>query len=75
MTRNMALSEARAVAGDGAEYSFWREHTHINLSPVAAPSVLGLSGFAVATFMVAANMAGWGRAPKFAYWPTRPRCS
>jgi succinate-acetate transporter protein len=59
MTQNMTPSEARAVGGDGAEYSFWREHTHINLSPVAAPSVLGLSGFAVATFMVAANMAGW----------------
>jgi succinate-acetate transporter protein len=41
------------------EYSFWREHTHINLSPVAAPSILGLFGFAVATFMVAGNLAGW----------------
>jgi succinate-acetate transporter protein len=29
------------------------------LSPVAAPSILGLFGFAAATFMVAANMAGW----------------
>jgi len=26
---------------------------------VAAPSILGLFGFAVSTFMVAANMAGW----------------
>jgi uncharacterized protein len=29
------------------------------LQPIAAPSVLGLFGFAVATFMVAANVAGW----------------
>src|SRR4051794_11084112 len=29
------------------------------LQPIAAPSVMGLFGFAVATFMVAANIAGW----------------
>jgi len=29
------------------------------LQPIAAPSVLGLFGFAGATFVVAANMAGW----------------
>ncbi|MGW4589725.1 acetate uptake transporter [Amycolatopsis thermoflava] len=57
MTHNAHATE-RPRGGDG-EYSFWREHTHINLSPVAAPSVLGLFGFAVSTFMVAANLAGW----------------
>ena len=31
----------------------------IYLQPVAAPSILGLFGFAGATFMVAAYMAGW----------------
>ena len=31
----------------------------IYLQPVAAPSILGLYGFAGATFMVAAHMAGW----------------
>ena len=31
----------------------------IYLQPIAAPSILGLFGFAGATFMVAANMAGW----------------
>jgi uncharacterized protein len=31
----------------------------IFLQPVAAPSILGLYGFAAATFMVAANLAGW----------------
>jgi succinate-acetate transporter protein len=29
------------------------------LQPVAAPSILGLFGFGIATFMVAANVAGW----------------
>jgi uncharacterized protein len=41
------------------EYTFWRERTTISLSPIAAPSILGLFGFAAATFMVAANLAGW----------------
>lgn len=49
------------AAGNGArpDLSFWRSHTQISLQPVAAPSVLGLFGFAAATFMVAANLAGW----------------
>jgi uncharacterized protein len=44
---------------DTADHAFWRDHSTIVLSPVAAPSILGLFGFAAATFMVAANMAGW----------------
>ncbi len=47
------------AVGEAPDYSFWREHTTIALSPVAAPSILGLFGFAAATFMVAANLAGW----------------
>lgn len=43
----------------GAEFTYWRDHTTISLQPVAAPSILGLYGFAVSTFMVAANLAGW----------------
>jgi uncharacterized protein len=41
------------------EQTFWPEHTTISLQPVAPPSILGLYGFAAATFMVAANLAGW----------------
>jgi succinate-acetate transporter protein len=41
------------------EYRFWRDRTTIALLPVAAPSILGLFGFAAATFMVAASLAGW----------------
>jgi uncharacterized protein len=47
---------------DGAydiDPDFWREHSQITLQPVAAPSILGLYGFAGATFMVASNLAGW----------------
>ena len=38
--------------------------TRIFLQPIAAPSILGLFGFAGATFVVASNLAGW--------WGTRP---
>jgi hypothetical protein len=36
-----------------------REHTRVMLQPIAAPSILGLFGFAGATFIVAAHLAGW----------------
>jgi succinate-acetate transporter protein len=39
--------------------AFWREHSQITLQPVAAPSILGLYGFAGSTFIVASNLAGW----------------
>jgi len=47
-----------APTHDG-EFEFWRNNAHISLQPVAAPSILGLFGFAGATFVVAANLAGW----------------
>jgi uncharacterized protein len=44
---------------------------HIWLQPVAAPSILGLYGFAGATFMVAAHMAHWfgGSQTNMVLWP------
>lgn len=44
---------------------------HISLQPVAAPSILGLYGFAGATFMVAAHMAHWfgGAQSNMVLWP------
>ena len=51
--------ERAADDADRPDLSFWRTHTQISLQPVAAPSILGLFGFAAATFMVAANLAGW----------------
>src|SRR5881275_3507380 len=45
--------------GATAELSEWRSHARVFLQPIAAPSILGLFGFAAATFIVAANVAGW----------------
>jgi uncharacterized protein len=50
-------SEARS--DNGGPRSWDGIPARIFLQPVAAPSVLGLFGFAGATFMVAANLAGW----------------
>jgi uncharacterized protein len=49
---------ARPISHNG-EFEFWRNRSHISLQPVAAPSILGLFGFAAATFVVATNLAGW----------------
>jgi succinate-acetate transporter protein len=37
----------------------WQDRTRIVLQPIAPPSILGLFGFAGATFIVAAHAAGW----------------
>jgi len=37
----------------------WRSDTRVVLQPIAAPSILGLFGFAGATFVVAAHTARW----------------
>jgi succinate-acetate transporter protein len=42
-----------------SEFGAWRDSTRIFLQPIAAPSILGLFGFAGATFMVAAHQAQW----------------
>ncbi|UIJ62651.1 acetate uptake transporter family protein [Amycolatopsis acidiphila] len=59
MTRSVTPADGERRGGDVTEYSFWHEHTHLHLSPVEVPSILGLFGFAVSTFMVAANLGGW----------------
>lgn len=43
----------------GDLHAEWGARTRIFLTPVAAPSILGLFGFASSTFMVAAFLAGW----------------
>jgi uncharacterized protein len=37
----------------------WQRQTRVFLQPIAPPSILGLFGFAGATFMVSAYLAGW----------------
>ncbi|MEU8803074.1 GPR1/FUN34/YaaH family transporter [Spirillospora sp. NPDC048819] len=54
---------AEAVPGRGVgeptEHARWEDRTRVVLSPVAAPSILGLFGFAGATMMVGAWQADW----------------
>ena len=51
-TRAASTTTAGEVPGIDAR-------TRIFLQPIAAPSILGLFGFAGATFIVAAHLAGW----------------
>lgn len=44
---------------DGDVRALWEGRTRLVLTPTAAPSILGLMGFAGATFMIASNLAGW----------------
>jgi uncharacterized protein len=50
--------QAPSSNGQG-RHAEWIEHTRVFLQPIAAPSILGLFGFAGSTFIVAANLAGW----------------
>jgi succinate-acetate transporter protein len=48
--------EALMVAEDSEA---WRARTRVVLTPVAAPSIMGLFGFMIATLMLGAWQAGW----------------
>jgi succinate-acetate transporter protein len=48
--------EELAVAED---IDAWRARTRVMLTPIAAPSIMGLTGFAIATLMLGAFQAGW----------------
>ena len=50
---------ARSTNGAAGELTEWRNHARVFLQPIAAPSILGLFGFAAATFMVTAYLVGW----------------
>jgi succinate-acetate transporter protein len=60
--RTYRYSGNQADAGFGAggwSGERWQDRTRIVLTPVAAPSVLGLYGFFAATLLVGSNMAHW----------------
>jgi succinate-acetate transporter protein len=60
------LDERRTIAAAGIEESAWEDgfaRPRVFLQPIAAPSILGLAGFAGATFIVASNLAGWWGTP------------
>jgi len=58
------LEERRDFASAGVHDSPNGFATRVLLQPIAAPSILGLAGFAGATFIVASNLAGWWGTPK-----------
>lgn len=53
----------QAANGASAELANWRQQTRVFLQPIAAPSILGLFGFAVATFVLSAYLVGWYGGP------------
>src|SRR5919202_634475 len=57
------LEERRATASAGITESADGFGTRVFLQPIAAPSILGLAGFAGATFIFASNLAGWWGTP------------
>lgn len=71
-TTNLETTEPHRYAANGNnadDYAFWQERSRIVLTPVSAPSVLGLFGFAAATTIVAGNWAGWyGNSVSFVYY-------
>ena len=46
-------------ARSDTDLGVWEDRTRVFLQPVAPPSILGLFGFAAATFIVSAYLAGW----------------
>src|SRR4051794_4590985 len=52
-------SRASAGLDGGDDWGHGFAAPRVVLQPIAAPSILGLFGFAGATFIVAAHMAGW----------------
>ncbi|MFR0355840.1 acetate uptake transporter [Streptomyces sediminimaris] len=56
-------SQAQPPAPHGMDdpdgYEAWQARSRLVLTPVAAPSILGLFGFGAATFTVASNLAEW----------------
>lgn len=48
-----------ATDGSPDPHDLWLDRSRIVLTPIAAPSILGLYGFFAATIMVGTNLAGW----------------
>src|ERR687883_869277 len=60
------LEERRERAFSGTGDEPWADgfaRPRVFLQPIAAPSILGLAGFAGATFIVSSNLAGWWGTP------------
>jgi uncharacterized protein len=63
MPAGQGVPAASAAPREGAmereQFALWEDRTRISLTPIAAPSILGLFGFAGATMMVGAWQANW----------------
>jgi uncharacterized protein len=59
------LEERRRTASAGLDADLWDGFAapRVVLQPIAAPSILGLAGFAGSTFIAASNLAGWWGSP------------
>lgn len=56
---NAVRTDTRSNGDVSADGAFWRDRSRVFLQPIAPPAILGLFGFAGATFMVSAQLAGW----------------
>jgi succinate-acetate transporter protein len=67
-TQEGRMSERGALERDLAA---WTDRSRIVLTPIAAPSIMGLTGFMLATLMVGAWQAGWygGATTPLFLWP------
>src|SRR5436853_5058250 len=61
--RRERASAGVALNGDRDAWYGDFARPRVYLQPIAAPSILGLAGFAGATFIVASNLAGWWGTP------------
>lgn len=59
VTGTARTGDAAARSPVEDEHAFWMERSRVVLSPVSAPSVLGLFGFSAATLIVSGDLAGW----------------
>lgn len=61
----------RSDVGRDDEHTRWQERGRVVLTPIAAPSIMGLTGFMLATLMVGAWQAGWygGATTGEVLWP------
>lgn len=57
--RGPARPPSEPPADEAESYEAWLGRSRMVLTPIAAPSILGLFGFASSTFMVASNLAEW----------------
>lgn len=64
--RRGGRADADAASDDAGLRRSWEERTRLVVTPIAAPSILGLFGFAASTFMVASLLAGWWSSPEAA---------